>query len=93
MSELETERHQSITLDAREFNVLEGASDGLEGKGTFSFKVVGNPEGERYVVQLMNIKLETENNADRELKKLVGDTNNPPEGVSRSSQDDDIDIY
>ncbi|RTL20754.1 MAG: hypothetical protein EKK55_17365 [Rhodocyclaceae bacterium] len=96
MSELENEFTASIEIDTRNFPSLEGAREGTTGKGTFNFKVSGEKGGSVLAIDLISVKLEAENRADKALKTLIGDTITPPTGEpseAGDSRNDEADIY
>lgn len=94
MSVLDWKNHVSITVDTKEYPALAEARDGQQGTGTFRFTVLGNKNGNQCTLSLENVRIETENKADKALKSLVGDLRNPPEGeVEDESAEDEADLY
>lgn len=68
--------------------VRRGPTEGVAGKGSFSFRVVGEAGGGNVRVSLFHLGFETENRADKTYRDMVGE-NKAPEGLEDDLDDDD----
>ncbi len=73
---------QGLTLNERDYPDLSDASEGTEGKGNFSFRIVSSGDGE-VRIEFTNLIFDVGNAADKKLKSMVGGDTSP------SKQDDE----
>jgi len=79
-----------ITLDAQEFDKLSGAKAGAIGKGDFDFRVIHDEMAGMVQIELIHLKLETDNTADKELAKMTDQEERALPASADDEENDDI---
>lgn len=78
----------ALEVGTDDFPALAEASDGWQGTGTFTFRVVKRGEvAGRVTLELTDVSVQTENRADKSLKNMLARNEQP--GEAETPDDDD----